>query len=294
METGKKSYGKLLEAEQKGAAAIIRFENGELEITAYTDTIVRVFSDFSGIRRDSFAVEGDKKTDTNVTMEKLADCVTLSTEKLVVKILDEAKVDFYDRQGRALCMDYRGERKAAKELTLEMKQFVEQEGHVLTGKDAKHRIQCVKKLDVGDCFYGMGDKTGFLNKRGYEYVSWNTDDPFPHVDSYKSLYKSIPFFITLKEQGVYGIFYDNTYRTYFDFGKESDDYYFFGADEGDLNYYFIGGDSMKEVVGGYTYLTGRAPLPQLWTLGYHQSRWGYRCEADIRNVAKHMKECGLP
>lgn len=73
-----------------------------------------------------------------------------------------------------------------------------------------------------------------------------------------------------------------------------DFYYFFGADEGDLNYYFIGGNNMKEVVGGYTYLTGTTPLPQLWTLGYHQSRWGYRSEADIRHVAEHMKECGLP
>lgn len=140
----------------------MKYEYGELEITAYTDYIIRVFSDFSGIRPDSFAVEGDKKTDTNVTMEEKDGCVTLSTEKLVVNIQDEAKVDFYDRQGRALCMDYRGERKAARELTLEMKQFVEQEGHVLTGKDAGHRIQCVKKLDAGDCFYGMGDKTGFL------------------------------------------------------------------------------------------------------------------------------------
>lgn len=294
MEAGKKLYGKLLEARQEGSAALIRFEDGELEITAYTDSIIRVFSDFSGIRPDSFAVEGNKKTDTSVMMETAADCVTLSTEKLAVKVWDGAKVDFYDRDGRALCLDYRGERKGAKTLTLEMKQFVEQEGHVLNEKDAEHRIQCVKKLDAGDCFYGMGDKTGFMNKRGYEYISWNTDDPFPHVDSYKSLYKSIPFFITLKEQGVFGIFYDNTNRTYFDFGKESDEYYFFGADEGDLNYYFIGGDSMKEVVGGYTYLTGRASLPQLWTLGYHQSRWGYRSEADIRNVAKHMKECGLP
>lgn len=288
------SYGKLIRAKQEGTTVFVSFENGEMEITAYTDFIVRVFSDCSGIHPESFAVEGDKRTDTDVTLKTEKDCVTVSTGKLIVKVWDEGKLDFHDKDGKPLCLDYRGERKAAKELSLEMKQFVEQEGHTLTEKGTEHRIQVVKQMDSGDCFYGMGDKTGFLNKRGYEYVSWNTDDPFPHVDSYKSLYKSIPFFITLKESGVFGIFYDNTNRTYFDFGKESQDYYFFGADEGDLNYYFIGGETMKDVVKGYTYLTGRTPLPQLWTLGYHQSRWGYRCEEDIRRIADNMKKYELP
>lgn len=294
MKSKEMPFGKIVKTEKTGDAVVVTFEHGELEITAYTDFIVRVFADLSGIHPASFAIEGNKKTGIIVSVEEAKGCVTFTTKELIVKIRDEAKVDFYDKHGKALCMDYRGERKGAKTLSLEMKQFVEQEGHVLTEKDANHRIQSVKKLDAGDCFYGMGDKTGFINKRGYEYVSWNTDDPFPHVDSYKSLYKSIPFFITLKEEGVFGIFYDNTNRTYFDFGKESDDYYFFAADEGDLNYYFIGGNSMEEVVRGYTYLTGRAPLPQLWTLGYHQSRWGYRCEVDIREVAENMKKHGLP
>ena len=51
--------------------------------------------------------------------------------------------------------------------------------------------------------YGLGDKPGCLNKRGYSYVNWNTDDPAPHVDSFKSLYKSIPFFIVLGDCLLY-------------------------------------------------------------------------------------------
>lgn len=294
MKAEKMLFGKIVKTRRAGSTVFVLFEKGELEITAYTDYIIRVFSDCSGERPVSYAIEGDKRTDTSVTMEETDGCVAISTKELTVKVWDEAKVDFYDKQGRALCLDYRGERKVAKELSLEMQQFVSQEGHALAEKDAGHRLEMVKKLEEGDCFYGMGDKAGFLNKRGYEYVSWNTDDPEPHVESYKSLYKSIPFFITLKRDGVFGIFYDNTYRTYFDFGKESDEYYFFAADEGNVNYYFIGGDTMQDVVKGYTYLTGTAPLPQLWTLGYHQSRWGYRCEADIRSVAENMKKHKLP
>ena len=51
---------------------------------------------------------------------------------------------------------------------------------------------------------------------------------------------------------------------------------------------------MKDVVKGYAYLTGTAPLPQMWMLGYHQSRWGYQCEADIRKIAESMREHHLP
>ena len=294
MKAEKLFFGKIVKTRKEKNTVFILFEKRDLQITAYTDSIIRVFSDCSGENPVSYAIEGDKKTDTSVSLEEADGCVIISTKELTVKVYDEAKVDFYDKQGKALCLDYRGERKAAKALSLEMQQFVIQEGHALSEKDTEHRLQMVKKLEKGDCFYGLGDKTGFLNKRGYEYISWNTDDPHTHVDSHKSLYKSIPFFITLKKEGVFGIFYDNTYRTYFDFGKESDEYYFFAADEGDINYYFIGGDTMRDVVKGYTYLTGTAPLPQLWTLGYHQSRWGYRCEADIRGIAENMKKYKLP
>lgn len=133
-----------------------------------------------------------------------------------------------------------------------------------------------------------------MNKRGYEYFNWNTDNPAPHVDNFQRLYKSIPFFITLKKNAVFGLFFDNTFKSFFDMGKESENYYWFGADKGNLDYYFIGGADMKEIIKGYMYLTGTAPLPQLWTLGYHQSKWGYKCEEDVRKVAQKMRENQIP
>ena len=119
----------------------------------------------------------------------------------------------------------------------------------------------------------MGDKTGFLNKRHYAYENWNTDNPEPQVESFTRLYKSVPFLIGLKNNHPYGIFFDNTYHSYFDLGKESNKYYYYAADDGNIDYYIIGGSSLKKVVENYTYLTGRTPLPQKWTLGYQQSRW---------------------
>ncbi len=93
---------------------------------------------------------------------------------------------------------------------------------------------------------------------------------------------------------MYGLFFDNTFRSCFNLGKENSGYYFYGADGGYLNYYFIGGATMADVIKNYTYLTGRTPLPQLWTLGYHQSRWGYECAEDIREVAGKFRELSIP
>ncbi|MCD8067967.1 MAG: hypothetical protein LUE87_03600 [Lachnospiraceae bacterium] len=143
-------------------------------------------------------------------------------------------------------------------------------------------------------FYGLGDKTGYLDKRHYDYEMWNTDNPDPHVDTFKALYKSIPFFITLTDSHVYGLFFDNTYKSWFNMGQESEEYFWFGADRGNLDYYYIAGENIPAVLGGYTYLTGTTPLPQKWTLGYHQSRWGYVTRDDVQEIADGMRDNDIP
>ena len=87
---------------------------------------------------------------------------------------------------------------------------------------------------------------------------------------------------------------DNTYKSYFDMGFESSQYYSFGAVEGELDYYFIAGDTIADIVEGYTGLTGRAPLPQMWTLGYHQSRWSYASAEEVLCLAKNFRTYGIP
>ena len=87
-----------------------------------------------------------------------------------------------------LCLDYRGEQKVSHMTDQELKKLMEQEGHSTCSSSEEHRIRVVKQMIGDECFYGLGDKTGFINKRGYEYVNWNTDNPKPHVDSFKQLY----------------------------------------------------------------------------------------------------------
>ncbi|MDF2587200.1 MAG: alpha-glucosidase 2 [Anaerocolumna sp.] len=287
-------FGKIKALKQDKNVVIIDFEQQQGQIEIITENIINVFSGFETKEHQSRAIEEVKSVNTEYVVIKKEDRIEIKTTALYIEIFDEFKVDFYDINHNLICADYRNERKVSTQIDQAAIELAAKEGHFIDARTLSKKIQVVKVMDGDECFYGLGDKTGFLNKRGYEYEMWNSDLPEPQVDSFKALYKSIPFFITLKKNHVFGIFYDNTYRTYFDMGKESDEYYYFGADDGNLDYYFIAGDKMPEIIEGYTYLTGRTPLPQLWTLGYHQSRWSYETKEEVKDIAKHFRELDIP
>ncbi len=196
-------------------------------------------------------------------------------------------------KGRLLCADHTGPRKALISLHPAEIEQLKAEGHQFEdGGKWKHTV--CKQLPADAVIYGLGDKTGFLNKRHYEYENWNTDNPDPHCDNYKSLYKSINFFMVYSAAGCLGILADNSFRTKFDFGKESDDYYFWAHEDGALDYYLIPGDTPKDVLLRYQALTGESQLQQKWVYGFHQSRWSYFDEAELLEVADTMRENSLP
>ena len=124
-------------------------------------------------------------------------------------------------------------------------------------------------------FIGWGEKTGPLDRRGQSFVNWNTD-AFGYSVNQDPIYGSIPFFIGVHGTVSYGIFFDNTRKVLANFGGGvDDDKYYFGAPAGEMNYYFFGASSVKSIIDDYTKMTGRAPMPPLWSLGYQQCRWGY-------------------
>ena len=148
---------------------------------------------------------------------------------------------------------------------------------------------------VNDClaYYGLGEKGGDLNKKGCYTENFNTDDPETDDDSV-TYYKTIPFYVALKEEATYGIFFDNSFRSYFDMGKEMGDRIFFGAIGGQIQYYFIPGENIKEVVKNYTALTGRMEMPPLWSLGYQQCRFSYFSQEEVRELVKTFEEKDIP
>ncbi|PYT58436.1 MAG: alpha-glucosidase [Acidobacteria bacterium] len=155
------------------------------------------------------------------------------------------------------------------------------------------RVHTWKKMPPDEHYYGLGDKAGPMNRRNRSFTNWNTDE-FGWQESSDPLYKTIPFFIGLRKGVAYGVFFDNTYRSTFDFGKESPDYFSFGTEGGELNYYFIAGPEPKKVVEEYTAMTGHSPLPPLWSLGYQQCRYSYYPESRAREIVKTFRDRKIP
>jgi len=149
-----------------------------------------------------------------------------------------------------------------------------------------------KQMSGDEQFYGLGDKLGTFNRRDQAYTNWNTDvGPQEAIDP---LYKSIPYYLGVRGGVSYGLFLDNTWRTWFDFGKSSRDSVAFGAEGGPLDYYVIYGPTPKQVVLGYTYLTGKPPLPPLWALGFQQSRYSYATKPELTAVTDRLRKDKIP
>ncbi len=173
------------------------------------------------------------------------------------------------------------------------------EGNVIsadaTGRPTKFQaggFSVYKQMPGAEHYFGLGDKTGGFDRREQAYTLWNTDvGPQESVDP---LYKAIPFFLAINGARSYGIFLDNTWRTWFDFGKQARDAYAFGAEGGPLDYYFVYGPTPKQVVEGYAYLTGKPPLPPLWALGFQQSRYSYTPESKLREIATRLRNDRIP
>ncbi len=285
--------GKLKQYEQQGRSLLLQFEKGHAVLTAITPHIINVFCPLETPDHRSKAIEGDKSLPVSLSVERTLDALWFRTGAVSVRISDDFYVDFFDQDGKEVCADYRGNRKPLQRVSREAQRLLESEGHTARG-ERKSLVEVVKKLQGNEHFYGLGDKTGFLDKRHYDYEMWNTDNPDPHVDTFKALYKSIPFFIALTDEHVYGIFADNTYKSFFNMGQESEEYYYFGSVKGNLDYYYIAGDSIPEVLTRYMNLTGTYPLPQRWTLGYQQSRWGYLTQEDMEEVANGFRQNDIP
>ena len=149
------------------------------------------------------------------------------------------------------------------------------------------------RISEADMFFGLGEKTGFLDKRGRRYIMWNTDDPL-HTPDKDPLYKSIPFLIGFDGKRAYGLFADSTARSEFDLGYEDRERLSITVYDTRLDLYIIDGQSVAEVVQLYTALTGRMEMPPIWSLGFHQSRWSYYPQEKVLEIADTFRAKEIP
>ena len=147
-------------------------------------------------------------------------------------------------------------------------------------------------LSEGDIVYGLGEQIRGINKRGWQYVSWNYDNPNHHEDT-RSLYGSHNFIIICGKQ-TFGAFFDYAGRMEFDIGYTKRSLMQIKPEKNDIAVYIITGENEKDIVKQFRQLIGRSYIPPFWAFGYGQSRWGYRNEQDIRTVAEKYREAGVP
>ena len=147
-------------------------------------------------------------------------------------------------------------------------------------------------LAEDDIVYGLGEQIRGINKRGWQYVSWNYDNPNHHEDT-RSLYGSHNFIIVCGKV-TFGAFFDYPGKMEFDIGYTRRDTMQIKAAKNDLTVYIITGENEKDIVEQFRGIIGRSYIPPLWAFGYGQSRWGYKNEADIREVAAKYKAAGIP
>ena len=150
-----------------------------------------------------------------------------------------------------------------------------------------------KTMPVDEHYFGLGDKTGPLDRRNQAFSLWNTD-AYRFQESTDPIYKAIPFFMTFRAGQAMGVLFDNTWRSSFDFGKTEPGIYSFGAVDGPLNYYLVYGPSPRQVLASYAWLTGKPPLPPMWVLGFQQSRYTYYPQSRVLEIAGRFRADHIP
>lgn len=157
------------------------------------------------------------------------------------------------------------------------------------GEAWRHRV----RLRPEERLYGLGERAAPLNRRGRTYRMWNRDPGGSYGPNVDPLYLGVPLWISVHAEGVYLVFYENSYDAAFDLGASEPDAARVTFAGGALRYYVFYG-SLEGLLARYTELTGRPRLPPRWALGFHQSRWSYGSAEEVREVVRGFREHHLP
>jgi alpha-glucosidase len=271
-QTPVKGIGKITSVAINDQTVNINTNNAFAQITVYSPTVIRVRIDKNKLGNDfSYAVISQpEKTKTSITQNaQEIDIVTDSLKAVINKT--PFAITFYNNNGELINADEPG----------------------LTTSWVNESVTTYKKMQDGERFIGLGEKTGSLDRRGNGYTNWNTD-AFGYLSNQDPIYSTIPFYIGIHHNINYGIFLDNTYQSDFNFGASNNRFSSFGARGGEMNYYFIYHKHIADIISSYTALTGRMKMPPLWSLGYQQNRYSYYPETEVFRIAQTLREKKIP
>lgn len=153
--------------------------------------------------------------------------------------------------------------------------------------------QIIVTCPSDEVFYGTGERTFDLNLRGRELTFWNTD-----AGSYdrglEPVNYTIPFYVGMSNEAVYGVFADNTFRGKIALATNSSEEVAFTFEGGEICFYLIQAKTLEGVVESFSVLTGKMNLPPLWSLGFQQSRYSYFTQEEVLSIARTFRERNIP
>nr|WP_315164080.1 glycoside hydrolase family 31 protein [uncultured Flavobacterium sp.] len=250
-----------------------------LKVTVLRDSLIRFRFTTKGYFSNDFSYAVDKSHSHGynfLEVSEVEDYYQIKTSKVKCRIQKtDMRLSIFDLEDNIILED---------ELGFHWEESYEYGGNI---------VKMSKASKDGECFYGLGDKATQMNLKGKRLENFATDQ-YAFQKDQEPLYKVVPFYIGLQNKQSYGIFFDNTFRTYFDFCHERRNVTSYWAEGGEMNYYFIYGPQMQDVVTTYTDLTGKPELPPLWALGYHQCKWSYYPESNLKEVAAKFRELKIP
>ncbi|MGY6263823.1 glycoside hydrolase family 31 protein [Faecalibacterium duncaniae] len=141
--------------------------------------------------------------------------------------------------------------------------------------------------------YGLGEMPRGINKRGWHYIANNTDES-RHSEDKLSFYGAHNFLLVRDGSTCFGLFVDFPGKVYYDIGYTRHDLLSFHTETPDYDLYLLSGGNENAICREFRTLIGRSYIPPRWAFGLAQSRWGYKTEEDVREVARQYKEHDLP
>ena len=141
--------------------------------------------------------------------------------------------------------------------------------------------------------YGLGEMPRGINKRGWHNIANNTDES-RHSEDKLSFYGAHNFLLVRDGSTCFGLFVDFPGKVYYDIGYSRHDLLSFHTETPDYDLYLLSGGNENAICKEFRTLIGRSYIPPRWAFGLAQSRWGYKTEEDVREVARQYKEHDLP
>ncbi len=252
-----------------------------LQLTVFRDSVLRFRYTTTGTFSKDFSYAITKyasKGYNYLQIENEKEFYKVTTSKLICHISKvDLRVSIFDAKDNTLI--------SQDELGFHWEESYEYGGNI---------VKMSKVSQDGESYYGLGDKPDHLNLKGRRFQNWVTDS-YAFGKETDPIYKAIPFYTGLHHGKAYGIFFDNTFRSFFDFAHERRNVTSFWSQGGEMNYYFIYGPKMEDVVINYTDLTGKPhQLPPLWALGFHQCKWSYYPESKVKEITKKFRDLKIP